>query len=499
MAKRTSQLFFLTFLLLVFSISNVHAQALRIYGKNSLEYWQWQDTTGNDEHFLEDVLTVNALFGDFHGNVTWFVYEPSDLAYGLRKEGLKSRFLEFKKREWSIRAGNFNPSFGRGLILNQMDEEEGNIQRDLDGLFFSYAYFRNKKDKLVELSLISGKPKNIHFTNRQYYVVNDTTELLQGGTCSILLTRSMPLSFNAVRFSSREFGSRFPHRTLLYSITAEPAYGPFILFLEVAKRQGWDKLLFADSEGTGVYGALTIFIPRFATSVEYFRYDSLGYGGSVYRYNAPPTANLDNYSINRASDEQGWMVDVTANPFGDWYLTVNKSSLTAISADSLGFEEFFGEVKGPLWVHGPTLRAGAKSLLYHWPEPIVETKEELIPHAELLTALGAHSLKVGLETRGVQIDSLGTLLEFRDTRILVDIGIFSYLSLSGRWEIRDHEVLMESEGTEWKVAEMRWDISSNHTLYAFAGSEKGGLVCTGGVCRIEEPFEGFKISLLTRF
>ena len=81
----------------------------------------------------------------------------------------------------------------------------------------------------------------------------------------------------------------------------------------------------------------------------------------------------------------------------------------------------------------------------------------------------------------------------------MDIGIFSYLSLSGRWEIRDTEVLLESEGTEWKVAEIRWDISNDHTLHAFAGSEKGGLICTGGVCRIEEPFEGFKINLLSRF
>ncbi len=499
MAIKISRSCSLLLLLLLFTCSTVNAQSLRIYGKNKLNYWQWEDSTGNEEHFFEDILTVNALYGDFRAMAEWFIYEPSEVASGSRKEGLRRRFLGFKKSEWAIRAGTFSKSFGRGLILNQMDDDLGNIQRDLDGLIFSYTYLHRGGKKLFELSLFSGKPRNTHFTNRKYYVVNDTTDLLQGGSFSLLPIKSIPFTFNAIRLSSREYGSSIPKKTLLYSATAEPAFGPFILFAEIARKEGWDKLLFADGEGTGIYGALTFFLPKVATTVEYFRYDSLGYGGSMYRYNAPPLANLDNYTINRASDEQGWMVDVTANPMSDWYLTVNKSSLAAISADSLGFEEAYGEIKGKPWKKGPTVLASVKSLLYRWPEPIVETKEELIPHVELLAALGSHSVKAGFETRGVRIDSLGTALEFRDNMFLLDIGIFSYLSVSGRWEIRDQEVLLESKGTQWKVAEIRWDISENHTLHAFAGSEKGGLVCTGGVCRIEEPFEGFKINLLSRF
>jgi hypothetical protein len=493
MQIRNNSCLILTFLLL-FSLDPAYSQTLRIFGTNDLSYWQWQDTTGNDGHFLEDILTTNAIYGNFRGNVEWYIYEPSDVAFGLRKEGLRKRFIEFKKREWSVRAGNFHSSFGRGLILNQTDEELGHIQRDLDGFRFTYAH------KCFELALLSGRPKNVHFTNRQYYVVNDTTDLLQGGTFSLLLLKSAPVSFSGVRLSSREYGSRFPRKTVLYSATAEPAFGPFIFYVEVARKHGWDQLLFAESEGTGAYGALTFFLERLSAHVEYLQYDSLGYGGSVYRYNAPPAANLDNYTINRASDERGWMVDVTANPLSTWYLTLNKSSLEAISSDSLGFEEFYGEIKGDLWKKGASVLLSVKSLLYRRPEPIVETKEELIPHLEVLSSLGTeHSLKVGFETRGVKIDSLGTDIEFRDSKAMVDIGIFSYLSLSGQWEIRDKEVLLESEGKEWKAAEIRWDISDDHTLHVFAGSEKGGLICTGGVCRIEEPFEGFKVNLLSRF
>lgn len=489
----------LLLLILLFAFSTVHSQSLRIYGKNNLNYWQWEDSTGNEEHFLENALATNAIYGNFRGMAEWFIYEPSEVTSGSRQEGLRRRFIEFKNTEWSIRAGNFPQSFGRGLILNQMDDDLGNIQRDLDGFLCSYAYLHKSRGRLFEVSLFSGKPRNTHFTNRKYYVVNDTTDLLQGGNISLRLSRTMPFTLNAIRLSRKEYGSSIPRKTILYSVTAEPAYGPFIFFIEVAKKKGWDKLLFADGEGTGAYGALTFFIPRIAATIEYFQYDSLGYGGGMYRYNVPPAANLENYTINRASDEKGWMANITANPLDNWYFTASKSSLAGISADSIAFEEFYGEVKGKLWQKGPTVLTSVKNLLYKWPEPVVETKEELIPHIEVLASRGAHSLKVGFETRGVQIDSLGSPLEFRDNKILVDIGIFSYLSISGRWEIRDDEVLLESEGTEWKVAEIRWDVSDNHTLYVFAGSEKGGLVCTGGVCRIEEPFEGFRVNLLSRF
>ncbi|MBA7595212.1 hypothetical protein ES703_02173 [subsurface metagenome] len=112
-----------------------------------------------------------------------------------------------------------------------------------------------------------------------------------------------------------------------------------------------------------------------------------------------------------------------------------------------------------------------------------------------MSSLGSHSLNVGLNSRVVEIDTI----TFMDNAVSIDAGIFSYLTIAGRWEIRNKEVLLESEGTEWKVIELRWDISDSHTLNIMAGSEKGGLICSGGVCRIEEPFEGIKINLLSRF
>jgi len=484
----------LFFLLILFIYSSLFPHTLRIFGKNRLTLWQWKDTSETSEHFFEDILTTNFIYGSFRGNIEWYIYEPSEVKFPLRHEGIRKRFLEFNKQEWSIRAGNFYHSFGRGLILNQTVETIGNIDRDIDGFFFDYTI------KSLYISLLSGKPKNVHFTNKQYFVPNDTFDILQAGNISLSLFPLLPFSLNFLRLSSENPGVKIPRETYLYSFDINVVKGPFMIYTEIAKREGWNNILFTESEGIGLYGSLTLFVSRISASFEYLFYDSLGYGGSDYRYNAPPTGNLDNYSINRASDEKGWMIDITSNPFENWYLQLNKSTLSAISSDSLGFDEIYGELKGDLWTKGPTILLSLKNLDYKKPEPDVDRKTEWIPQIGFMSYLKPLSLSLGLNSRIVEIDSLGIkIIKFMDNGVSLDMGIFSYLTLSGRWEIRDKEVLLESVGTEWKVIELRWDISDSHTLNIMAGSEKGGLICSGGYCRIEEPFEGIKVNLLSRF
>lgn len=482
--KNLISYFILTLTILIYSSALPHT--LKIFGKNRLSYWQWRE---NEENFIEDALDINAMYGNFRGNIEWYIYEPSNVKYALRKEGMRRRFVEFKNPKWSLRAGNFYQSFGRGLILNQTVEITGNIDRDIDGFNLSHSI------KFLTISLLSGRPKNLLFSNGKYIVVNDTSDLLQGGSLSFDLLPSFPFSINVVRLSSDNPGVESPRETYLYAFNIDVVKGPFIIYAEYAKREGWDEIPFEESEGNGIYGSLTFSTGKASATFEYLNYDKLGYGGSDYRYNAPPTGNLDGYSINRARDERGWMLDIISNPFGSWYFEVNKSMLWTISSDSIGFDEFYAEIKGDIWKRGPSLLLSLKNLVYRKPETIIDRKSEWIPHIGIMSSLGSHSLNVGLNSRVVEIDTI----TFMDNAVSIDACIFSYLTIAGRWEIRNKEALLESEGMEWKVIELRWDISDSHTLNIMAGSEKGGLICSGGVCRIEEPFEGIKINLLSRF
>ena len=50
----------------------------------------------------------------------------------------------------------------------------------------------------------------------------------------------------------------------------------------------------------------------------------------------------------------------------------------------------------------------------------------------------------------------------------------------------------------WPVIAGTYRIGSSHTLGLQYGSERGGVVCTGGVCRLINPFTGFRLSLVSK-
>lgn len=489
MSKRGLIWFFISIFFLLLN-SSIFSENLRVFGKNQLSYWRWEK---NSKYFCEDKLTLYSTYGNFRGNLEWYIYEPSDVISSYRKEGIRKRFIEYKDNEWALKVGNFSKSLGKGLILNQTLDEAGNIERDIDGFFIHYF------DELFNIGLFSGKPENLLFSNGIYSTPNDTNDLLQGGNLSSDIIPLSSINLNLVRLSSQNPGSESPRKTYLYSFDISTLKSPFIISLEIAKRDGWSEIQYTESEGQGIFGSFTFFIPEFAVNFEYLYYDSLGYGGSIYRYNAPPTGNLYGYSINRGSDERGWMFDITSNPFDNWYIELNKSLLSTISSDSIGFEELYAEIKGDIIKRGPGVLIAIKNLKYKRPEPLIKTKTEWIPEISVMSSFGPISAKAAAKTRIVEIDTTIDKVSFNDNSFALDIGIFSFLSLSGRWEIRNKEVLIESEGKEWKVLEARWDISDSHTMNLMFGSEKGGLVCSGGVCRFEEPFTGVKINLFSRF
>ena len=52
----------------------------------------------------------------------------------------------------------------------------------------------------------------------------------------------------------------------------------------------------------------------------------------------------------------------------------------------------------------------------------------------------------------------------------------------------------------WISTELLWNIASKYRLSIFYGSEKGGLQCRNGVCKVIQPFsDGFRVSLTTIF
>jgi hypothetical protein len=72
---------------------------------------------------------------------------------------------------------------------------------------------------------------------------------------------------------------------------------------------------------------------------------------------------------------------------------------------------------------------------------------------------------------------------------------FSQGTLTLRYELTNNEYDV-SEKMDWFTIEAGIRIFEKNTLVVSYGSEKGGQVCSNGVCRYLQPFEGFRFSLL---
>ena len=94
---------------------------------------------------------------------------------------------------------------------------------------------------------------------------------------------------------------------------------------------------------------------------------------------------------------------------------------------------------------------------------------------------------------------------FDDQALALSIGKPEAFVFTVRYERRNRApqwlVDLEKIGPEtgWPLAELSLDLTTRHNLRIRAGAEKGGLVCTGGVCRFEEPFKGVKLVLTSIF
>jgi hypothetical protein len=143
------------------------------------------------------------------------------------------------------------------------------------------------------------------------------------------------------------------------------------------------------------------------------------------------------------------------------------------------------------------LTAAIEKIVKQGIEVPIEKKTETKPHLEISYNFG--SFFVGSEY-GIEFVTSDTS-DYRDQALAVSIGKPELFVLTLRYETRNRapqwlvDLRKIGPETNWPVAELSLDLTARHNLRIRVGAEKGGLVCTGGVCRFEEPFKGIKLVL----
>jgi hypothetical protein len=492
--------------LLAFSSSTLNAQNLRLSGANYGEYWVFyrndEGDTNYEEH-LEDRLKVGLSYGDITLRGTFFFSDPS--LPNHNKLSYIDYAVQYSKDPVSVLYGRFNKTFGRGLVLNQFVDEDFKIDKSLFGVQAGINYFN------TELTLLSGKPRNVFFEENIYITKNadDTTAQVRGVDIETKLIPRTTVGARYVRINrdidiipeafTELFGGNIGFRT-----------GPFDAYIEYAQQFGTYPGLGGRLKGYGILFSSSLSLAGFGLSFQAMDYDTIGFPfNKTYRYNEPVTPIKTGISVNRGADEIGFGASLLYSPFDFITIELDNNKISTHDTDLSKLEQIFvtNETMDAVIEQAAKitaypsyeleLTAAIEKIVKQGIEVPIEKKTETKPHLEISYNFG--SFFVGSEY-GIEFVTSDTS-DYRDQALAVSIGKPELFVLTLRYETRNRapqwlvDLRKIGPETNWPVAELSLDLTARHNLRIRVGAEKGGLVCTGGVCRFEEPFKGIKLVL----
>jgi hypothetical protein len=474
----------LKFFMLMLVVGFAYMASGDITASNQLEVW------------VDDTLAAASYRDRFdlqYTNGPWLVGVRFELDEDVRQdlelgERIRRRFVEYRADEWSVRAGTYYATFSNGILLRAEEEEAINLDRDLDGVYGSVNW------RALDGQAFVGRPRNDETRERD--------DLLSGIDAGVWVVPQLRLGAGYVRLDAVEdttgpdIGRPVEE---LVGANARWVRGVFDVEAEVAKRfvwgqrdprGGWTGV--EDQDGRAYYGGVTVGVPGYTVLVEgkdYYRFD--------FAYATPPTVNRDERPINEGADERGVGVSLTATPRED--LTFDGGASWAGARDSDDSRTAVDLSARKDWWRRGALGAGAVWV----EEEDLEGHDRRSYYGPSFEALYYVSRRLSISADAevlIREDSLGSALdEYTELDATVSLTRAPWGSLSLSVIAASEPIAEYANDDLWIAAELVWRVTQQHELRVRAGEERGGIVCSGGVCRYEPPFSGVKAVLTSRF
>ncbi len=473
---------------LALSISAPQAQFSNLTGSNRLEVW------------VEDSLRAASYLNQFdilYSKDAWNVGARLELDEEKwwdpeRETELVRRFAEYHDDYLNLRFGNYYASFGRGLVLRAMEDQDVRVDRDIDGVYGNVSY------KRLTAQAVAGRIRNDRNSSR--------ADMLAGLDAQVEALQGLYLGAAYLRRDARNDATDEDLEKLGHPAIEECASGRINwirgvldFYLEGAQRLrrgdndprgGWTWTTAED--GHAWYGALTLGVPGYTIIVEgkdYLRFDT--------PYSTPPATNRLGQPVNDGVDERGGAATLTASPTAD--LTIEAGGSFAEARDELGERaDTYGTVRKDWWGKG-ALKVGGEwikeeemgsHVLRERVGPTLECSYYLTDQ----TSLSFHGSFFAWDNhyRGEEAQDY--------TEITADISLSLGYSRAITFAIiKASEKVAEYDfDDQWMSVQLSWAFGYNHDLKIKFGQERGGIVCSGGICIYESPFEGVRVEMTSR-
>jgi hypothetical protein len=444
---------------------------------------------GEDYTKLKNLLNLNLSWPRFSAGVQveyldWSdqdLVDPGDLDRLRDGFDLRKYWIEYLTDPFNARLGTFFTSFGYGLSLYVQKNDAVGIDEPIHGATATVTVGP------LELTALGGQVSEPLLENQFGREFEDT---IWGGSARVNLPAKLYIGGSIVGATLDPiFAGYGDDKVDVWSVEAGGVdlAGLLDVHAEWAELEQTERGETDDGYGgyvsvTSTVGALTVL----AEYKDYWNFD--------YRYNNPPTAGstLEQYDHKDVKGPRLQLSgDILASgtrlygSYGDFNTHRQPGSLGGTEGDRQ-VEWYAGveETAGPIFFE-------ANYFNRDWDDRGT-VEDHLIADLHITTVGGRGDLSLGYDGREEDLGYASYTIE----RSYVGFSLSPYGSVTVRYASEERSTV---GGDDFWAGEVEFFPIRKITLGLFVGSDPGGLVCSGGQCRVEPPFEGVRARFAWRF
>ncbi len=452
-------------------------------GSNRYEYWGYR--SGETWH-------LETLQADVFGNTwtlgwTYVFYRTAENApFPSRNQLLKYSF-EWAPGPLTLRLGTVEPALGRGLLLYAGEEETALLDR------FLYGAQVETEVQRWSLMAFAGVPRSYVF----YAPQHGLQDRLAGGQvqyawgpvalgAAYLLEATVPNAREATleplppESRKSHFGALFGH----YQRGAWEAY------LEGAVRTGFYPALFTDTLGYGGYLYLGYTRGRWTLGVEAEVLQRM-----QHPYMLPPAVDRYGVYLTNGDDEKGVGLTLSGRLGRRTEVTLHASRLQGgyLGRDAW-IQEEYGALQSTLGSQSVHVSADAIRFENAWAAGLYHRRELTLEAGWMAPVFRNFGLDLKVQHRRRTDREGAEPLRYADTDFTFGVSRYPVADLAVVWQQRTGDTT-----ARWLRLDAFLHLGNRWDLALTWGQQRQDLVCSGGVCRYEPEFDGFRAKVILRF
>jgi len=425
----------------------------------------------------------------------------------LRLEQLR---VQYNIGDWKIQAGDYYRQLGRGIVLSLRKMDEAGRDISLRGGELTYDSSKQS------IGLFGGRTNTVNIDILKQRFVDDPNDILAGGWYTL---RKIPLGslklqggfhYLLGRAAEIDPGNQTENATSsvggMLELPDLNGFGALYVEANVQQSRTADQV----SQGRALYGSMDLFLGDTSLLVEGLIIEDFTQFGrnnrynEPVRYNLPPTLDRIDQETSAGQNEMGGRARVE-QAFGDGdYVLYANGLYKLIDPDSpseVTQLHAYGGAKGE-YNDGrsrASASGGFRDEIASGRDDGESIKDMMHSEFEVLQYISrgyAVQLAGNYEFRGVENQDGAGRKKYRRGS--------TYLGLqkSGLGSITV-EYGMDNQDTRSQIRQhflagiVSWDISESFKMRGTVGSQRGGLKCVAGVCRIYPSFSGYHLEILS--